>query len=300
MHSVDWDIFRLIIAVADRGSAVGAADALNINASTVLRRIARFEEANGVRLFDRHQSGYTPTLQGSAVVETARLIEQHVSDISRDILGSDLRLEGALSVTTTDTFLESLLAPLLPEFRQRHPMIKVDVTATSDRLNLTRHDADIALRASRQPPDSLIGQRISDLGFCVYATSDLIPKKKGELTAKDCRKGPWIGIGEALAGSPVGQWLAANVDAESIALSSDTFLTIRACASEGAGFAVLPCCLGDRYPGLQRVLGPIEEMKSSLWLLTHEGYRNTARVRAFMDFVAPALRAKRPQLEGTV
>lgn len=298
MHNADWDIFRLIIAVADSGSAVAAAARLGVNPSTVLRRIAKFEEKNGIRLFDRRQTGYTPTLQCAAVVETARLMEQNVNDISRDILGSDLRLEGTVSFTTTDTFLESLLAPSLAQFARLQPQIRVEVTVTNSRLNLTRHDADVALRASSQPPESLIGQRISSLEFGIYGEHHWVEQESLSTKNVQLQSLPWIGAGESLSGSPVGKWIAENVPESAIVLSVDTFPAMMACAEAGTGLAVLPCCLGDRKATLTRIGEPVAAMRSSLWLLTHKGYRNAARVRAFVDFIAPALRANRPLLEG--
>ena len=107
MQNMDWDIFRLVVAVADGGSAVAAAERLGVNASTVLRRISRFENDNGVRLFERRQTGYTPTAECEAVIRTAREIEASVAGIGRELLGRDLRLEGRLAVTTTDSLLNS-------------------------------------------------------------------------------------------------------------------------------------------------------------------------------------------------
>ncbi len=298
MQSVDWDIFRVIVAVADSGSAVAASERLGVNASTVLRRIAKFEEQHGLRLFERHQTGYTPTAQCEAVVETARTIEQNVADISRDILGSDVRLEGTVSFTTTDTFLESILAPYLAEFSKLHPKIHLEVAVTNSRLNLTRHDADVALRPSSKPPETLIGQRVSGLAFAVYRAKDALGDV-GSFDGDPFRSvHPWVGIGDSLQGSPVGKWIADNVPEENIVISADTFPAIAHCAKAGAGLAVLPCCLGDRDPALERIGVPLDNVEIALWLLTPRGYRNAARVRAFIDFIAPALRSARPLFEG--
>ena len=251
-----------------------------------------------MRLFDRHQTGYTPTLQCEAVVETARTIEQNVADISRDILSSDLRLEGTVSFTTTDTFLESVLAPHLAAFTKLHPKIHLEVTVTNNRLNLTRHDADIALRPSMKPPETLIGQRISALAFGIYGSRGGVKQRLDAKGTDHYNEHPWIGIGDSLMGSPVGKWISANVMEENIVMSADTFPTIAQCARAGTGLAILPCCLGDKDAELIRLADPLEEIESSLWLLTHRGYRNAARVRAFIDFVAPALRSARPLFEG--
>lgn len=297
MQNMDWDIFRLVIAVADGGSAVAAAQRLGVNASTVLRRISRFEQENGVRLFDRRQSGYTPTAECEAVIKTAREIEQSVAGIGRDLLGRDLRLEGTLTVTTTDALLESVVAPLLVQFRRLHSQIELKVSVTTSRLNLALQDADVAVRASKQPRQTLVGQRVSGLAFAVYGLPSLIAElprgKRVRLHAA-----PWIGVGDALRGSPVGAWMADNVPRERIVLTADTFVAVHGCAVAGGGLAVLPCCLGDQSQTLVRLMPPPEDMLSSLWVLTHEDVRNAARVKAFNEFMSRGLRSKADLMEG--
>lgn len=300
MQNIDWDIFRYVMAVADGGSAVAAAQRLGVNASTVLRKISKFESENGIRLFERRQTGYTPTVECAAVVEAARQIEQNVADISRDILGRDLRLEGRLSVTTTDTLLKTVLAPHIATFKALHPRIRIDISVTNMRLNLTSHDADVAIRASRNPPDALVGQKVAELAFAVYG----LPAHAADLPERpptsDLNGAPWVGIGEALAGSPVGAWMKENVSPNSIAVSADTFVAIRDCVLAGAGLAVLPCCLGDQSAGLVRIGPPVAAMQSALWVLTHADVRSAARVKAFNDHMVRALRADAELLEGTL
>lgn len=297
MQNMDWDIFRLVIAVADGGSAVAAAQRLDVNASTVLRRISRFEQENGVRLFDRRQSGYTPTAECEAVIRTAREIEQSVAGIGRDLLGRDLRLEGKLTVTTTDALLESVVAPLLVQFRRLHPQIELDVSVTTSRLNLALQDADVAVRASRQPPQTLVGQRVSGLAFGVYGLPSLIAGLPRGRRAR-LQNAPWIGVGDALRGSPVGAWMEHHVPSDCIVLTADTFVATHGCAAAGGGLAVLPCCLGDQSKELVRVTPPMDDMLTSLWVLTHEDVRNAARVKAFNEFMSRGLRGKTDLMEG--
>lgn len=297
MQNMDWDIFRLVIAVADGGSAVAASERLGVNASTVLRRISRFEQENGVRLFERRQTGYTPTAECETVIKTAREIEQSVAGIGRDLLGRDLRLEGRLTVTTTDALLESVVSPLLVQFSRLHPQIELDVSVTTSRLNLSLQDADVAVRASALPPQTLVGQRVSNLAFAVYGLPLLVADLPRGRRAK-LQKGPWVGIGDALRGSPVGAWMDKNVPPDRIVLAADTFVAIHGCAAAGAGLAVLPCCLGDRSPKLVRVMPPPEDMMTSLWVLTHADVRSAARVKAFNEFMSRGLRGKAALIEG--
>ncbi len=298
MQNIDWDIFRFVVAVADKGSAVSAAQSLGVNASTVLRKIGKFEEENGIRLFERRQTGYSPTVECAAVVEAARQIEQSVASISRDILGRDLRLEGRVTVTTTDSLLNSVLAPHISAFSRRNPRIQIEVSVTNTRLNLTRHDADVAIRATNRPPDALVGQRVADLAFAIYGTPEMVAGLPVKARSHDFGDMNWVGIGDALAGSPVGLWLKENVPASAIVVTADTFVSVRDCAAAGAGLAVMPCCLGDQTTQLQRVGKPILEMQTGLWILTHPDVRGAARVKAFNEYMTQSLRGQVDLLEG--
>jgi DNA-binding transcriptional LysR family regulator len=299
MQSIDWDIFRYVVAVADSGSAVSAAEVLGVNASTVLRKISKFEEQNGIRLFERRQTGYFPTVECAAVVEAARQIEQCVAGISRDILGRDLRLEGRLTVTTTDTLLQAVLAPHIAAFRVLHPRIRIDISVTNTRLNLTRHDADVAIRASKKPPDTLVGQQVAKLAFAKYGLPEVVEGLPANPRIDDIKHLSWVGIGDTLMGSPVGVWINNNISPEAIAVTADTFVAVRDCALAGAGLAVLPCFLGDQTEGLRRIGAPVAEMQSALWILTHADVRSAARVKAFNEYMTRALRAQSDLLAGT-
>src|SRR3712207_1272522 len=118
MHSrIDWEDLRFVLAVADARSLAAAARALGVNHTTVLRRVVAFEERLGVRLFDRLASGYALTAGGEELLATARGMAEIVAGLERKLAGQDLRLEGTLRVTTTDTLMASILPSLLARFR---------------------------------------------------------------------------------------------------------------------------------------------------------------------------------------
>lgn len=291
MQNEDWDIFRYVIAVAESGSAIAAARKLGVNGSTVLRRISRFEEDRGVRLFDRLQTGYTPTLQCEALLKTAREIQESIAIIDRGIAGQDVRFEGHLSVTTTDTFLEDILPDIFLEFSRKNPLIHLDVSVTNQRLSLSRRDADVAIRASRKPPEHLVGQRVSAVSLAVYGAASLAAELPPEPTLDDLKTCPWIGTGESMSGSPVAAWMERNIPATSIKVTADTFPSIRSCIQNGA-VGVLPCFLGDSNGKLQKLLPAFREMETALWVLVHPDVRRSAKVSAFTKHVSKRLREK--------
>ena len=298
MQNIDWDIYRYVVAVADSGSALAAAERLGVDGSTVIRRIKRFEEERAVRLFDRLPTGYSPTVECENIIQVARDIQNHVAQIERSITGQDLRLAGSISVTTTDTFLEAVLADIVVEFCDAHPDIKVDLTVTNSRLSLSGQDADIAIRATRNPPEHLIGQRLATIALAVYGRkTDYAanpPDFKSLLTQER-----WVGLGESNSRSPASAWMADNVPGRNIKMSVDSFVAMRTCVENGGGLAILPCFLADLSDGLIQLTAPIKELATPLWMLTHPDVRKAAKVNAFSAHVAKRLRERRTRLEGS-
>ncbi len=295
---MDWDDLRYILSVYDNGSALAAAQKLGVNASTVQRRVGRFEERNNVRLFERLKSGYSPTPECDALVSASREIDESVARIGREILGRDLRLEGRLAVTSTDSFINEMMAQYLMEFHELHPNITVEFTITNSRLSLSRQDADIAIRPALSPQDNLVGQRVADLGFGIYATADIADSLPQNPTLEDLARQQWLGVGEALSGSPSHKWVHQHIPVHSRWLSLDTYYAMAICASQSIGLAVLPCVIGDPLDQLQRISCPWFQLSTPVWVLTHPEIKNAARIRVFMDHITKAIRKDRAVLEG--
>ncbi|MCZ0736170.1 LysR family transcriptional regulator [Phreatobacter sp. AB_2022a] len=291
MHSrIDWDDLRYVLAVADNASLAAAARALGVNHTTVLRRVAAFEARLKVRLFDRLPTGYALTAAGEEILAMARELSGQMAALERKILGRDLRLDGSLRVTTTDTLMASLLPPLLARFLRDHPGIVLEVTTTNQLANLTKRDADVAIRPAADPPETLVGRKVADVAFAVYAAPGAAQADGGGRR--------WVGTDAGLAGTVAARWLAAEVPDGAIALRADTMVGMAEAAAAGIGAAVLPCYLGDRWPGLERHGAVIDNPRSALWVLTHEDLRRTARVSTFTEFMVRELRALRGLLEG--
>jgi DNA-binding transcriptional LysR family regulator len=290
---MDWNDLRYILAVYDNGSALAASQKLGVNASTVQRRIAGFEHQNNVRLFERLQSGYTPTSECHALVEISRDMDESVTRIGREILGRDLRLEGRLVVTTTDTFVTDIVARHISEFHRLNPNITIEMTITNARLSLSRQDADIAIRPSSHPDETLVGQRVTDLAFGIYAAHDIAKTLQKTPTLAELRHLNWLGGGNALSGSPSQAWMNDNIPTSSIWFSVDTYPSLAVCTAQSMGVAILPCAIADPMNALTRIACPWFEMSAPVWVLTHREIRNAARVRAFMDHISKAIRNDR-------
>lgn len=293
-HRVDWDDLRFALAVAEGGSVAAAARRLGVNHTTVLRRIQAFEEAQKFRLFDRLPTGYALTAEGEQLAAAARSIDEIVATLERRISGQDLKLEGVIRMTTTDTFMASVLPRHLASFRALHPRITIELALTNTRLNLTKRDADVAVRPAKAPPSPLVGHRVSTVAFAVYGADHLLALHP----CPDLESYTWLAGDELLANSPVANWMHKHVPNADIAFRADSFVALCHAVEAGLGVAALPCCLADRSKTLRRIHDPGEELSTGLWLLTHRDLAGAARIRAFMEHMDKALAAERACLEG--
>jgi DNA-binding transcriptional LysR family regulator len=282
---------RTLLAIAREGSLAGAARRLRVNHSTVFRRLGAIEARLGTRLFERQGGSYMTTAAGEDLLRTAERVEAEVEALERRLSGQDLRLTGSVRLTAPDDIAEVLLMPLLATFHARYPDITVELVVDNRMLNLTRREADIAVRPTRQPPETLVGRRIARLVSGVYCAAGSEPRD-GEDPGNR-----WIAWEEG--GGPVAftRWFAEHVDNHAVGYRSNSLLNQASAVRRGLGLALLPCFLGDSL-GLQRVLAPTPDLWTELWLLTHPDLQRTARIRVLIDLLYDALRQKQSLLAG--
>lgn len=291
MHNrLDWDDLRMFLAVAREGSLSGAARTLSVNHSTVFRRLNGLEARLDVRLFDRQPGGYGLTSAGEALLESSDRVEAEILSAERALRGRDLRLRGGLRVTMPDTIARLMLPALIAPFERRYPEIELELVVSDTFLNLGKRDADIALRPTNTPPETLIGRRVSGIATAIYRHVD------ADAPAAALSRCRWIAPDDSLAHLASARWLRDL--APPVAIRANTMSGMLDAARAGMGLAVLPCFLGDPEPALRRVRDPVAEFETGLWALTHRDLRQTARIRAFLDAMAPIATGLRPLLEG--
>jgi DNA-binding transcriptional LysR family regulator len=260
----------------------------------VFRRLGAIEQKLGARLFERFRDGYAPTSAGETAAMSAARLEDEVLTLERKLSGEDLRPSGTVRLATTDTF-GALLMRHLPTMRALHPEIQLEITISNAMANLTRREAEIAIRPTPEPPEFLVGRRVADIAHAIYGSPAYLSRRRGkDLSALD-----WIGLDDALASTVIACWMHEHMRAARVSCRVDALLTLRDAAAAGLGLALLPCYLGDLASGLRRVTPQaLPEPRSALWLLTHDDLKRTARIRATLDFLAKALASERALLEG--
>lgn len=297
-QSGDWDELRSFLAVARHGSLGGAARALGVNHSTMFRRLNALEGRLGVRLFDRSARGYALTSAGEHMLASAERVEDEIVALERRLLGGDVRLAGTLRVTTTDTLMHGLLGPHLRAFQAAYPAIELELITGNAFFDLSKREADVALRPSRHPGDAMVGRRLAGIAVALYGGRDYLAERGRPASAAELAGHALITGDGSLAHLPATRWLARHVSGAASVLRCNSWLSQLAAARAGLGLAALPCFLGDPAPELVRVLPPQPTLAGELWLLTHPDLRRTARVRAFIETIARGLRRERAALEG--
>jgi len=291
---MDWNDLKLVLAICRTGTLSGAARALGVNHSTVFRRINAIERDLEVRLFDRQPNGYVMTEAGEAVQRAAEEVDDKINELSRGLLGRDLRLEGKLRITSPDGVAIRVLTPLLGAFSAAHPGIGIDLNTTSDPLRLSRREADVAVRVTKKPPDDLIGRRICKFRFALYASSRYLARHADA----DLEDYEWILTEESFEQLPPQLWKKRDRSSARILFTSNNIMVTIAAVRSGLGVAPLPCFLGDGERDLIRVGDPLEALTMDLWILTHPDLRNTARVKALLRYLGDALAEQQAKFEA--
>ena len=292
-----WDDIRIFLTVVAEGSLAGAARKLNVNHSTVYRRIQGLEKSLGVKLFDRHTDGYVLNAAGEKIRHKASLMGEAYDELVREIGGSDLRLQGEIRIATSDTFGTVVLPAIIAGFRDRYPEVNVDLVIGSQYLNLSRREADVAVRPTRRPPENLIGRRIGDISFALYGADEYLAQRPFH-AGDDASDHHAIGLDVSMAQTELAQMLTHSIPTSSVVLRTNSILAMQRLCEAGVGLAPLPCFLGDAAPRLHRLTEPDRTVGPSLWLLTHKDLRKTARIKAWMEYASEKLREWRPLFEG--
>lgn len=293
----DWDNIRYFLAVAREGTLSGAARSLKVNHSTVLRRLTALQQDMSVQLFSREGNDRTLSQAGLDMLPYAEQIEAAVMELSQRVSGMDTRLSGTVRLTTTDSLAATVVPSLIAAFRLEFPQIHINLIVDNMILNLAR-DADVSLRPARSIDDSLIGRSVCRLAAAVFTSQRYLEQHGVPRSAEELWNSNWIVPDPSLDRYAVTKWLQARVPPERIVATSTSILTVAASVRHGLGYAVLPCFLGDTQQEIVRVSEPIEDVMSTLWLVTHTDLRKHARVRAFRDFAVKYLSAHVDTIEG--
>jgi DNA-binding transcriptional LysR family regulator len=292
-----WDDLRLIKAVSEARNLQAAATKIGVNHSTVFRRLKQIEAQLGILLFERHRTGYVVTAAGEEIVALAERLDDEIRTVTRRLSGRNASPSGELRVTTNDSLLVHLLTPLFAQFLQTCPEMRLDVVLSNQALNLSKRDADVAIRATDHPPENLIGRRVARIAWALYGRASDFPNPASP-DPESLNHRNWVSLGDDLGALQAVRHVRERVAPDRIVYKVNTVLGLSQAVEAGVGIGHLPCFIADAVPALYRLAEPDPAFAADLWLLTHPDLRQVPRVRVFSDFLASEIAKRRDLIEG--
>ncbi|WP_136417926.1 LysR family transcriptional regulator [Herbaspirillum sp. ST 5-3] len=284
----DWNDLKFFLAVARHGGLSAAGLALGTSASTVSRHIAALEERFGASLFLRQQTGYLLTDDGAALLKHIDLVEQAMMAAERNSLSSaQQELSGQVRLATTEMLAFHLIVPQLHRFRERYPKLQVELNIALTRANLSRREADLALRIVAPDPDDgagdYIASRVGKMDFGMYVAAGSLPADAKAAAAWQSLD--YVSWDDSWADLPMAKWMKTTFRDKPPALACNSLQAQYAAVRSGLGVGMLPCFIGDGDPTLQRLGGIQPSLSRDLWLVYHRDLKGSQRVIAMRDFI---------------
>jgi len=296
----DWNDLRHFLAVARNGSTIAASKALGVSQSTVHRRLAELEKCIAHPLVARHATGYRLTEFGEELQPFVLRVEEAVEALERRLVASNETLTGSVRVTCSESIGYRLTkSPVLDTFHKLYPGLRVELLMSDQVFELSKGAADIAIRAGALDDDSLVGRKIADVAWGVYASQSYIELYGRPNDIDEINKHAVIGFEGNIRDHHAGQWLRTVAPQANVAARSDSVTGLIMTVKSGAGLAPLPIPLANAEPEIELVFGPLPGLVSQIYLLTHPDLRHTPRVSAFFDYIIHNIEKIRPVLIGT-
>jgi DNA-binding transcriptional LysR family regulator len=219
-------------------------------------------------------------------------MEAEAIALDRELTGRDTRLTGQLRVTCSETLAYSLLTAEIANFRRAYPGIAIELLVDNRVLDLSRREADVALRATRPREGDLFGRKLNDVRWGLYASQAYLKAHPAPKRLSDLARHSLIGWAESAPRTAASLWLAKTAPGIGVGFRSSGIVNQFIGAREGLGVALLPIYLAAPNPGLVQLFGPLKDLVTETWIVTHRSLKDTARVRAFMEVVGDGVKRK--------
>jgi len=285
MHRMDWDGLRIFLAVARAGRVSTAARRLGIEHTTVSRRIASLEQDLGTALFFRTAAGYRLTPVGDSVLAHAETMERAAQGAGARAREATGTIAGLVRLALVPEFATHWLAPHLTAFRSQYPDVKLQIVVGTRPLDLSRGEADLAIRMPNPRQTGLVAVRLARASAGLYASKALAAGRRLRVDeAPDSTRGLPLLVYtppfDVLQSAP---WFRSVLAASPVALESNSTHLLLAAARASAGIAVLPRFVARAHADLVPVSDDVSAQ--DIWLITHPEYRRDPKIRATADFL---------------
>jgi DNA-binding transcriptional LysR family regulator len=295
--SLEWSDLRVLLALARAGSVAGAARELQVDNSTISRRLAALEDAVGAKLLIRGGREFTLTGEGRTMLQAAEAAEAATEAALLALRASKLDLKGSVCVSVAPAFVPVLVRHMIPALREVHPQLAVELRGAFLRADLAKGEADIAVRMARPEESNLVARRAFDTGWCVYAAKSYLAARGCPASFDQLAQHDLVLYAENLHSAPPTRWLEPYKVAAHTASRMDSLETACDAAVAGGGIAVLPAFVGDAAPELQRVFTECVSVNTG-WVVYHESVRDNPRIRAVADALLAFFQANGAMFSG--
>ena len=286
--NVAWDDLRTVMMLVRHRSLAGAADALGVNYTTVARRVRRAEDALNQLLFERLPDGYRPTAAAHLLEEHASQMEKIEHRMMRRLQGTETELSGALTITAPQLLIASFLSPVIDQFTKAHPRIDLRILATNDLLDLTRLEADLAIRISKNPGDTLTGLRLLKQENASFANQDIADRIASDPSAMI----DWI-VYDAYPNLPKG--IDSKFPNNKVRFRFDDMVAMVGAAQAGLGVVRMPMFLGRASANLVQVPVLPPQPYADIWVVGHPDVWPSKKLRAFRELLVSYCKKHRNQ-----
>lgn len=293
LSEFDWNNLRSFLAIARSGRLTVAATRVQLDHTTLSRRLAALEHALKAKLFDRTPAGYSLTEQGQRLLPIAEQMESLAIGAVDTVGGTAECVEGTVRIGSPEGFGSYFLAPRVGRLTDAYPHLNLQLVAASAAFSLANREADIAISVKRPPAGRLIASKLTDYDLAVYASPAYLGSHPAIATPEDLPSHRFVSYIDDLLHFPELDVLQHVVPEGTTALQSSNLVAQLRATLGGAGLCVLPAFLGQQEPGLVRVLPERIKLSRSLWLIVHQDLSPLARIKAVVAFIRDEVRAER-------
>jgi DNA-binding transcriptional LysR family regulator len=289
---INWNDLRHFLAIAREGSIGAAARSLKVNQSTTQRRLLALEKGLGCVLVERHWTGYRLTSQGQILIASVTNVEAAVDTVQRKVASFDNKDLGTVKVTCLVTVGQRIVkSGLLDAFHARYPGTRVELLMEQRVLDLSKGEADIAIRGGRPGSGALVSRKIAEVPWGIYASRAFVAQHGRPATPSDITRFPIINLVAELEDVPAVRWMRSRAGPARIAAHCANVPSAHLAVKSGAGLAPLPTVYAATDTDLVNLLGPLPELNYPMFLVTHKDIRKRPGVNAFVDFCRQELKS---------
>lgn len=289
---VNWDDIKYLVLLVRHGRMNAVAQEIDVDVTTVSRRLKALEQALATKLFIRIDNRYVATDALKRVLAKAESAEREIGSFQRELLEQDASLSGLLRVTSVHTFINSYLVPRLHSFYDRYPSIQLELIADSQQIDLGRHEADVAIRMGRPVQQSIVTRRLSKIYYSVYAHRNLV-ENESMIGAM-----PWVLFEENYNRLPEALWQQQHYPNVKASLYCNVGLAMLTAVQNKLGAACLPCYIAQTDKNLIALQKPV--YLREFWSLVHPERRNLAKIRVFLDWLDQEIQLDQALFHGQI